>query len=1260
MLHLLAFCVSAPEYFGPHQVKPSNWNYPVDADPATSFHCNFSEPLSSSMLSEHIPDSVRAMFQQSKIVEEGQDVHIRDDYRFALSDGTEQADSYVRNTQDSSDSESEQEKVRSPVDEGVAMVAVDVSLKSSTSSMMSGSPSSGIGSAGSHAGRARRIPTESFSERDQLDDSKQARTSNASSELARIAGENDDEQSCLNRDPEAAFADFRQEDEDEANVENVQDSASTFNDANISAMVDVTESGDATNQTNDFQHETLLDSGESDKSEEQVEHISEEENPVNIETENKTAKSMKSPAPPIPTQRSRFSSFKPDKASQAVESSASKSHDSSPISTHQEQALEVNSGPVLSSREFQAHLRGANVSEELPAAHLEGDAIEIVTSPLPVTDLASGHKKIKGDKKKKNRLSWGDSLPRSQSEDPETEKTKKRRSLFRGLFSTRRAYSMEKDQRKSTLSLEEEPERKKKWSFFGIFRSSSSSSKKKSRFSIFRRKTRSHDLHTSSSPYLSKGAYSVYGVSRTPEMDQVKQSASLENITMREKEVIQTKPRPVSFMTFQRPPSDEEESEEEGSPDFRRTPSVELSLNENVSQSSKDDPPALPIHVPPPIIPRSESRSSLGSENEGRDQDNYVVVGEPRQTVSNDYESLEEVVRNNDADAFHLKIKRKAPPPPLLPPSLRHQSDDETLKQPDDLYEVLDEDPLYQNAESSQTREDVQSLVIDKTESILSSSSSSLDEKSPPIPSRTSFSEDEEESNEKIFVESKEVQIVQDDFSSSFPSLKASTDDLTTQIFSVLDSRNTENQHEKEHKENVEMNFDQISSSSSSINVYEDVDVKEDLSVVMEKVTAGDVDAYLKNLNQEPASEDLDQSVDERASSKEQENYRLEPSVQQYRRQDPIPESFGYVEEALKVESTSPETDRDELEEIDREIYSSSEDNLIPETSASIEDSVVVEVSSPKEVLGMWRKYEHKTDLGLKNDVAESTLATQDEQLEMNDRFSSEEKDSRVECAPDEPKSDQLANVLNQLLINGLDEETLKESDVDGSSASHLSVHLPREDRRHYLRQTASSSSSSESCSDEEKEVDRVVEEVMTNSTNHLDEFSVNTEEKVNATPRNVEQFQGVRDIEPVEKPTTSKLPIYIPPPAEFNVPANRNSHVDNAQPWKHRANDIGKIKTSAALSPVRSFTPETSNHQSASTEVPQTSKISSDSYQHLIAPRLFGQQLQWKPFTRVKPPVSSKPSIKSVTSSVTYPGATKNGRPQLAPKHTVDHQSPS
>ena len=574
-------------------MKPSYWSYPPDVD-SSSVHCDFSKPVTFSLLSEHIPASVRAMFQQSKI-EEGE--------------SNEDANLYLANS-----------NTHSPEDEGVAMATTDASPKSSVSSMASGSPSSGIGSVssqGNHAGKERILST------------------------SKDVSEQDHLQRC-DASGEEAWNDLMVVMREEVASGNTKDTPGndSGSDEEVARIEDVKEKG--TGASIVVKDETSF-------------HQSPEVGSQTLQCEEESTpfKELSSGGASFenPQSRSRFSSFKPPAPLPPTGISKSKSSiRSSPSSA---------SEPIPGDQ-FQVGLKDPSaVSEPHPHDYVEEE--DDLKSPLPVKDLASGHKQLKAEKRK-NRFSF---VPTGSTVDQNSGKSsnRKSRSLFRNFFSSRKSYSMSKNQTVS-YSFDEEPPKKSKWSFFGIFRSGS----KRSRFSFFRRKKKSHDLNASNS--LHPGAFSMFAVQEEPlNSDALKQSMSFEDISRRPREDVSSKPRPVSFMTFQQLPIDDEEGFSEVQ---RRVDDPETSNeNKNVVEDRQLKGGFIYASNASPKVQKEDVPQTSDSLFEKELAVDGALASNDSQLTSSETSSSflrKETSKVTVETKGSLKIKRKAPPPPHFPP----------------------------------------------------------------------------------------------------------------------------------------------------------------------------------------------------------------------------------------------------------------------------------------------------------------------------------------------------------------------------------------------------------------------------------------------------------------------------------------------------------------------------------------------------------------------------------------------------------------
>nr|XP_009861626.1 titin [Ciona intestinalis] len=466
----------APEYFGSHKVKPSLWNYPPNHASQAVF-CDFSEPVTSTLICHEIPDEVRAMYQQSFIEREThQTSHTTDD-------------------------------------EGVATPNTDLSPLSSASSMTSSamtsssSPSSGIGSVTSKNDK----PT--------LDEVPAANDDNEWDELmVALYTDNELPHSPLSP-PETnneTLDDNKQQivsvsDQEDSFVENKDDVSSmedyvvthdriTPPENNAEVIQSLECNGDNNNGTIE---ETSTEFDGKDISKEIAVNITEETTYVSP-TSSVGETQQKDEA--VAVKRPRFSSFKPSSHENSL----------SPDPKLQENAI--------TSDQLQARIDPLTL--DVAGATFDIENEEIVTSPLPVTDLAR-------DLQKKKRRSWI-SVSAKKSEG------KKNKSFIRGLFSPSRSYALNRKNESETNSA-------KKWKFGNIFKSSPERGSRFFSFKAFSRRKRSHTLNTSATN--SPEGNQVYSVFPTEEPGQLQRSFSVENVSLRPR-AKPTNPRPVSFMTF--------------------------------------------------------------------------------------------------------------------------------------------------------------------------------------------------------------------------------------------------------------------------------------------------------------------------------------------------------------------------------------------------------------------------------------------------------------------------------------------------------------------------------------------------------------------------------------------------------------------------------------------------------------------------------------------------------------------------------------
>ena len=1127
-------------------MRVSFWNYPPNSE-SSSYHCDFSEPVDFSLIAEDIPESVRAMFQQSRVEDNYED-------KMEESSPKEEVDGSASDVEP-----------QTPVDEGVAMTATDLWPKSSASSDVSTSPSSGIGSVASNGAPQDGVVDKSSSKNQSTD---QPRTSDASREEPW-------------NELMVAVYDEAPSSDQEHDKSPSQDVAVNIQYINSSLRNETTQGKNEDNENNEADPHRKISESTSRGS-------------GSIKNAGKSDESSADEKVPKP---SKFSSFKPEKSSDDTSNNIP--------STSRNVLDDVVSGDVISSGDFKATLGEKILTSAVPPAQLECDTPEVITSPLPVTDLARGHKSLKADKKK-NRFSWGGSLPRSVSADPEEEKNKKSRTLFRNFFSTRRAYSMNDDKRKSTGSLGDEPGPKKKWSFFGIFRSSSS--KKRSRFSIFRRKKKSHDLE---SPQFTQTAYSVFSGASTSKSDALKQAVSCDDVTMREKEVPPTKPRPVSFMTFQRPPSDDESDDSVPStPEAKPRASVK---EEPVRMEEPVKRRPSPKKVPPPEIPDIHKDSSDVdeiSESSSVQQSPKSSTEEAVEVVnasSNDYECLADVAGSPTV----TKIKRKAPPPPPLPPAREKEEKNE------EMYEAPEEEPVYLDPDTSeQTKSNVERKQVDSAPEDDETFDEADDDLTTSAVETSKIEEliyeslDDENNDLKVnpalLEQIDKVQTDEDD-AGSFASYKESNDDLTTQIFSVLNKS-------PEDDKTTEVSMKPRQSTSSWDENEEDTAAPQEDEVAKE---TGDKDEVSQDM--------VDSSKNVGHSSLEESDKKEVEATMDVGGEDKV---------AQNVVDSSKNDAFCFSEESEEEVSEPVIQKTIP----------LQEVASGFEKEPLSNAVENKQN-GLKeekNDPYQFFRSTMPQFYHEEDTPLAENDDEEVEFTPvDEDVNEQtkdsmvghFASVVNRLLM---------------SNSSNEEVAASEEDHDPDTEDVTSSN-----FVDKSDEKNQKVEENDLVSFEDATSLAVATK-NANRSTHPVEipvqsPLTDVSKIEPVIIAAKPSVPTIIPPPEEFNVSLKIENHSDVTPLSEPMHNHSSSTKTFQTVSPRSSFS--SSNHVMGENDVVRHSdKSTSDTYHNLIAPRLFGQKREIKTFAKVRPPTSNRNSPRApLITHVAYPGAAKNGGPQMA-----------
>uniref|UniRef100_H2ZIT0 Uncharacterized protein n=1 Tax=Ciona savignyi TaxID=51511 RepID=H2ZIT0_CIOSA len=206
--------------------------------------------------------------------------------------------------------------------------------------------------------------------------------------------------------------------------------------------------------------------------------------------------------------RHGFSSFKPTQHAEDVAST------------------DILTENAITSEQLQARLH--SLSLDVAVAQFEDGQEEIVTSPLPVSDLAA-------DARKKKRRSW-------LSNDGD----KKSKSFLR-FFSPNRSYSLHKKRESKTTT--------KKWKIGSFFKSSPERRLRFFSFKSLSGRKRGHTLNTSANESTSvNDVYSVFD--DVPEPLGLQRSSSVDNVTLKPRNKVPGNRRPVSFMTFQQFPLD--------------------------------------------------------------------------------------------------------------------------------------------------------------------------------------------------------------------------------------------------------------------------------------------------------------------------------------------------------------------------------------------------------------------------------------------------------------------------------------------------------------------------------------------------------------------------------------------------------------------------------------------------------------------------------------------------------------------------------
>lgn len=617
-VHQMLVLLTAPEYFSSHKVKMSHWNYPPEdgiepSTPSLFFYADFSEPVSSALLADHIPASVRAMFQQNKLDQLDED----------------------ENSDDNSVPEAERPRLephQQPIHEnGIDDVAENesspMSIRSSvTSSLPPSSPKD--------SPSLSRDDHEARTEMTSVQEDTGAGLMSTAIALSVDGGPRDDSGECDMR----SDVGLSSAENSEAPAQSVQSKTATVA---LLASLSGTQEAVANGSQEEFvasQNESLSSDAASSEVESRarVESTNEsgrfpEENVADVDGHLESGEDSSKGS----TKRHRLSSFKPNGATR------------SDVTSDEVPGPSSSAGNQMTSDQLQARLASGSLAVSAGACTGKGDSDEEaeeeqVTSPLPVTDLAKGHKSLKDSKKSRNRRSWfgrDSPLTRSFSLDTglssEQQEKRKSQSMFRGLFSSSHTYSVKKKSASpSDQSLDLDPmpgsKRRRRWRFFG----KSNREPGQRRFSFvrfFSRKRRRHTTTITSTDIgkptppnevISGGAYSVfrYESPGKPESERPNGADALSapdkntpEVRMRDgSESGTSQHRPVSFSTFQQLPADfpaklSPSLERDGDVDDRRL-SPKARAHFRLPETKL---PISTVTLPSPDRERSQSRRSL-------------------------------------------------------------------------------------------------------------------------------------------------------------------------------------------------------------------------------------------------------------------------------------------------------------------------------------------------------------------------------------------------------------------------------------------------------------------------------------------------------------------------------------------------------------------------------------------------------------------------------------------------------------------------
>ena len=1142
------------------------------------------------------------MFQQSRVIEEEDE-----NYSSSSDDATKEPNDI------------EDGKITlSQVDERVATAAVDTSPKSSVSSVVGTSPSSGIRSLTPRVGSGVREQIDS-SGKNPNSVARSSENSDASAkEIWSEIMDAVDEQATAKKDAKLH--------EKESLEEESKDEQTNAKEA-VEHGVDETEMEDAASLENKVARGGGLIVSHENGRENFLDKESRNEN--NVFFPSGQPKSTFDMDQTTTGSRNRFSSFKPSESPETNDkSSPANSHPSSASFSLEKESPEISGGKILTSEEFQKELQKENFRPSSPIPVLDGDTDDIATSPLPVEDLAKGHKGLKTGRK--NRFSW-------------TRSNKKSRFQFSKFFFSRRNHSSRK-----SYSLEEESSKKRRWRWFGLFRSSSTPSKK-TRFSFFKsinRKRKSHDFHSSTLSDATDGAYCVFearDAGKRMDVDALKPAASFNDVSLRQRDVVDDKPRPVSFMTFQKVSNDTDDDEE--SDDDRRDKLAPFHPSAN---------PSTPIIV--------EQTSSSFNKSNAEANDQAPASSHQVKNEISDYDTkTRSSSRKGDLNSISFpskeskvsvaqatRIKRKAPPPPSLASASQKNLDRSSSKASNADAEVVSVDSQTdRNAEGtleSDSEEGYESVVsITSSQKFLAHSDvGAAHEEYNDNHIESPKCEDVDLSSityteqDKVVSESfsqNEKSTPPDDVSSSSEASiteEKTDDDLASQIFSTLNMRENSQNSGCDHDDN-----DDDNDRGDDNGVVA-------LSTEMEAISSDPTELI-----------GVDNSVHSDAKDKDSDNSYVDDKSDFKMVENEIYTTL--VDTVNMVESETSEIMSEDISNDFSQLAFEKKLNCDDSNDDVVDDEIHSEfIDSKNKDQITYSKGDKELSISEQKDALQDVSSELEDDSDKKSLSSTDYRSDFEETVEDDKKIDRFSTLLNRLL-NGADTSSMSIG-VNGTKESNersriepADATIPITDSNPDLRDNSTMVNGNVSVSD-----------------NHVEEFSsvhLANRDQVSRNKTETEQNGHNADIPPPE-PFNTSVSNTKDPDVGQNIQRNSNDTMPYI-PRSVKSNDAGfsiangvaKKETPAAPFPF----------QSNSDEVQDDSKLKRDSYYNLIAPRLFGQKWEKKTFSHIKPPTVTKAGFsdgepakesdsakRSVIKSVPYPTPHRNGRPSLPPKPSI------